>query len=252
MNQTWNAEGYSSNFSFVHKYGQDVLSLIEPDEVKKVIDLGCGTGVLTNELASRGWDVIGLDASDEMLAIARVNYPSLKFMKADAADFVLDEKVDVVFSNAVLHWIDKAQQPKMMKCVYDVLNPCGQFVFEMGGKGNNKLIHPLLAKLFAKYGYEYVMPFYFPSIGEYATLLEEAGFSVRYALLFDRLTPLEGKDGLYDWLNMFIKNPFKCVAPDDKEKILREAVDILRSKLLLYGHIWCSDYVRLRVRAMKL
>ena len=166
MNQNWNAEKYSSGFSFVYQYGQDVLNLIEIENVKDVIDLGCGTGTLTKALAEKNFNVIGLDASEEMLEKARKNYPEIKFIQADATNFKIENKVDVVFSNAVLHWIEKSKQPSMMKCVYEALNDGGQFVFEMGGRGNNKLIHTLLAKIFAKYNYEYIMPFYFPSIGE--------------------------------------------------------------------------------------
>ena len=250
MNQNWNAEKYSSGFSFVYQYGQDVLNLIETKNVKDVIDLGCGTGTLTKALAEKNFNVIGFDASEEMLEKARKNYPEIKFIQADATNFKIENKVDVVFSNAVLHWIEKSKQPSMMRCVYDALNDGGQFVFEMGGHGNNKLIHTLLAKIFAKYNYEYVMPFYFPSIGEYSTMLEDVGFTVRYAILFDRMTPLKGDDGLYDWLKMFIKNPFKNVPDTDKEKILREAVEVLREKLFFDG-IWHSDYLRLRVRAVK-
>ena len=51
MNQKWNAENYSSGFSFVYKYGNDVLNLIEGENVHDVIYLGCGTGVLTNALS---------------------------------------------------------------------------------------------------------------------------------------------------------------------------------------------------------
>lgn len=250
MNQNWNAEEYSSGFSFVYKYGQDVLNLIEPENVKSAIDLGCGTGILTNELAEKGFDVTGIDASENMIITARKNYPSIKFVQEDATNFSVDEKVDLVFSNAVLHWIDRTKQPAMMKCVYDALNPGGQFVFEMGGYRNNKLIHSELAKIFMSYGYKYETSFFFPSIGEYSTMLENAGFVVRYALLFDRPTPLKGDDGLYNWLRMFQNNQFKDVNEEEQEKILREVVNNLKSELY-YNNIWYSDYIRLRMRVVK-
>ena len=250
MNQNWNAEKYSSGFSFVYKYGNDVLNLIETEGVHDVIDLGCGTGILTKALADKGFNVKGLDSSEDMLKTARANFPEIEFSQADATNFSVNEKVDLVFSNAVLHWIDKSKQLSMMKGVYEALRPGGQFVFEMGGRGNNVLIHSTLAEIFDRYGYKYVMPFYFPTIGEYAVMLEEAGFFVRYAILFDRPTPLEGDDGLYNWLKMFVNNPFKNVSSDDREKILREAVELLREKLF-YDGIWHSDYVRLRMRAIK-
>ena len=90
----------------------------------------------------------------------------------------------------------------MLKCVHKALKDGGQFVLEFGGRGNNALIHTYLEKTFTEYGYRYEMPFYFPTIGEYASLAEAAGFTVRYAVLFDRPTPLKGKDGLAEWIKM--------------------------------------------------
>ncbi|MBQ7576853.1 MAG: methyltransferase domain-containing protein [Synergistaceae bacterium] len=252
MNQNWNTEKYSQGFSFVYKYGADVLNLIEPDGVKNVIDLGCGTGALTKALAEKGFNVTGLDASEEMLNQARANNPGINFIHSDAANFKLSEKVDAIFSNAVLHWIDKYKQPLMMKCVYNALRSGGQFVFEMGGYGCCRLIHEELAKNFAAHGYKYVMPFYFPTIGEYASLLENAGFTVRFAILFDRPTKLDTDEGMYNWIKMFVNIPFKSVKESDREIIILDSVNNLRNDIRLYhGGEWFADYVRLRVRAVK-
>ena len=144
MNIKWDAEKYTDNFSFVHRHGTDVLKLIERKN-GKVLDLGCGNGALTKVLHDKGYDVIGADASDDMLGVARKNNPDLTFVKADATDFVLPEKVDVVFSNAVFHWIDRELHPKMLGCVYNALNYGGEFVFEFGGRGNAEKIHTKLA-----------------------------------------------------------------------------------------------------------
>lgn len=250
MNQTWNAEKYSSDFSFVHQYGNDVIGLIEGKNVRSVLDLGCGNGALTRTLADGGLAVTGMDASGEMLEKAKQNAPHLPFIQADATDFTLDASVDVVFSNAVLHWINKEKQPSMMRCVYRSLNDNGQFVFEMGGLGNNVLIHSALADVFQEHGYAYQMPFYFPSIGEYSTLLEAAGFKVRYAILFDRPTPIKGDNGLAGWIKMFLSNPFSVVAGSDRDGIISEAVQRLEKELFKDG-VWYLDYVRLRMRAVK-
>ena len=254
MNQNWDSQRYSSGFSFVYEYGEDVLNLIEPSGVIDVLDLGCGTGALTKALADKGFHVTGLDASEQMLEQARENYPDIKFSQGDATSFTLseNEKVDLVFSNAVLHWIDKYRQPLMMKCVYNALRFGGQFVFEMGGFGCGRLIHEKLAEKFKAHGYKYTMPFYFPTIGEYASLLENTGFTVRYALLFDRPTKLKGNNGLSDWIRMFVNNPFRGMNDMDREIILLETVNELRDKLFDdKSGLWYADYVRLRVRAVK-
>ncbi len=215
-----------------------------------VLDLGCGNGALTELLAGRGHRATGMDQSDTLLTEARQKHPELTFFKGDATDFTVPEPYDVVFSNAVFHWIDREKQPAMMACVYKALKPGGQFIFEMGGYGNNVLIHGALKKEFEKRGYTYKFPFYFPSIGEYAALLEQAGFLVRSALLFDRFTPLKGEDGLSAWIYMFVNNPFLGMEAKDHEDIIAAAVENLKPDLFVDG-TWYSDYVRLRVKAIK-
>ena len=126
----------------------------------------------------------------------------------------------------------------------------GQFVFEFGGFGNNHLIHTTLEKEFEKRGYQYEMPFYFPTIGQYSSLLETVGFEVKYAALFDRMTELKGQDGLSEWIDMFVKAPFYKVSCQEKQSIIRAAVKTLYAELYRNGH-WYADYVRLRMKAIK-
>ena len=252
MNIRWDADKYTSDFSFVHRYGNDVLELIDPARNCKVLDLGCGNGALSQALLERGYLVKGLDASEELLALARKSHPDIEFIQGDATDFSLEEPVEVVFSNAVFHWIDRDRQPDMLRCVYNALREKGQFVFEFGGCGNNRLIHDTLAEIFSAHKYPYNMPFYFPTIGEYAALLEGAGFQVRYAVLFDRPTELKGENGLENWIHMFVKTPFSVVENiEERETIVQQAVERLRGPLYSGGK-WHADYVRLRMKAIRL
>lgn len=251
MNIKWNANKYTEDFSFVHQYGNSVAELIDAAKGSSVLDLGCGNGALTKVLRDKGYLVKGMDESKEFLEIAKEKYPDIDFIQGDAADFTLSEPVDVVFSNAVFHWINKDKQQDMLKCVYKALNKDGRFVFEFGGHGNNKKIHSALARVFSEHGYCYRMPFYFPRIGEYAAMLENAGFEVQYAVLFDRPTELKGEDGLKDWINMFVKTPFSIVKTEqEKEMIADKAVEILRDDLFINGK-WYADYVRIRMKAVR-
>ena len=251
MNIKWDADKYTSDFSFVHQYGNSVMELINAKKNSTVLDLGCGNGALSKALHDKGYIVKGIDASKELLDIAKKNYPDIEFTLADATNFSLHEPVDVVFSNAVFHWIDRERQQDMLQCVYNALKEDGQFVFEFGGAGNTQLIHGALTEIFSEYKYNYNMSFYFPTIGEYATLLERTGFSVRYAVLFDRPTELKGENGLKDWIHMFIKTPFSVIDnEDEKEEIIDKAVAHLRNTLYKDGK-WYADYVRLRIKAIK-
>ncbi len=251
MNITWDAGKYTADFSFVHQYGNSMIQLIDAKPGSKVLDLGCGNGALSQALQQKGFQVTGLDASRELLAVAEKEHPDIRFVLGDATDFSLPEPVDVVFSNAVFHWIDGERQQDMLRCVYRSLTKGGEFVFEMGGSGNNRLIHQALAEVFEEHHIPYRNPFYFPTIGEYASRLEQVGFRVVYALHFDRLTELKGENGLSDWIRMFVKTPFAAVdSKQEQDDIIAQAVERLREKLYQGGK-WYADYVRLRMKAIK-
>lgn len=251
MNTTWDAEKYGSDFSYVPEYGRELIGLIDAGKGASVLDLGCGNGTLTKELKDSGYNVQGIDQSDELLSVASEKCPGIRFHKGDASFFSLEEPVDVVFSNAVFHWIPKYKHPLLLACVYRALRDGGELVFEMGGAGNNARIHEALGKAFAAHGLPYMMPFYFPTAEEYTGMLERIGFTVKYAKLFERPTPLKGDDGMAEWIRMFVKDPFQAVSDESlKEQIIAEATDSLKDSLFRDG-TWTADYVRLRMKAVK-
>ena len=238
----WDPERYESRFSFVWNRGAGLLDLLDPKPGETVLDLGCGTGQLTFQIAERGASVIGLDSAPAMVAQARMNYPSLKFMLADGSDFALPELVDAVFSNAALHWMTKADE--VAECVHRALKPGGRFVAEFGGKGNVSAIgQAVLAEV-----PDALIPWYYPSLGEYATLLEAHGFRVTQAYHFDRPTPLEGARGMEDWLEMFGASLLAGVPAAGRNAVVTRIVERLRPTLFRDG-VWFADYVRLRIVA---
>lgn len=251
MNIYWDAEKYKQNFGFVPDYGEAVLDLLDAAPGARVVDLGCGNGALTRQLADRGYRVLGVDASPEQLALARQAYPDLTFREGNALDFALEEPADAIFSNAVLHWIDGDKQQAMLDHIASQIRPGGLFVCEFGGKGCAEHVHAELERRFAAHGLDYRRTFYFPTIGEYAPLLEKAGFRVEFATLFDRPTRQVGPDGLADWIRMFDTAPFDGVDPALADAIIAETVDALRP-VLFHDDAWYVDYVRIRFKLRKL
>ena len=106
-------------------------------------------------------------------------------------------------------------------------------------------------KCFLERGLIYPRVFYFPTIGDYASVLENAGFKVVFAALFDRPTPQRTQSGLTDWINMFVQKPFEGMEEALRSEILKEAEDRLRSRLYIDGR-WYIDYVGIRVKAVRL
>ena len=225
-----------------------MLPLLDPKPDERILDLGCGTGQLTAKIAESGAHVVGLDRSAEMVGQARQNYPNIEFKLADAASFSFPGEFDAVFSNAALHWISEPE--KVIKSIASSLRPGGRFVAEFGGKRNVGRLLAAAKIALEKRGFEYANPWYFPSIGEYSTLLEQNGFEVRAAWHFDRPTQLdEGLDAMRDWIQMF---GFVVLAPAPKPEwpaIVNEIEERLRPDLFTEGR-WMMDYVRIRVQAI--
>lgn len=248
----WDAARYDGGHSFVWKYGASVIELLAPRAEERILDLGCGTGHLTAEIAARGARVIGIDRSPDMIEQARKLYPDLRFEIADAVDFNFDEPFDAVFSNAVIHWI--RDQDALLSNVYRALKPAGRFVAEMGGKGNLRAIKGALHGAIQSAGFsagEEASFRFFASVGEYATLLERHGFTVTQTFYFERPTALEGGEaGLRDWLEVFADNELNPVPIEKRGDVIREIEGRLRAELYR-DKTWYADYRRLRIAATK-
>ena len=245
----WNADKYDREFSFVASYGEDLLSLLQPKAEEHILDIGCGTGQLTDLIGKSVSKIIGLDNSAEMIEAARNKFPDLEFILADASSFDLDTEFDAIFSNAALHWVLDYQS--CIERMYRHLKPGGRLVLEMGGKGNiNNILIPLRSVLH-KYGYSTQSKlelWYFPSIGEYSTAFESAGFRVTLAHHFDR--PTEIKGGVTGWLDMFAGEFLKDIPAEDREQIKNEVQEIAKKSCYTKGR-WYADYKRLRIIAVK-
>jgi trans-aconitate 2-methyltransferase len=246
---TWNAELYDSSHSFVWKYGASLIELLSPQPGERILDLGCGTGHLTARIAETPTEVVGFDSSAEMVEQARRAYPALQFEVADARDFDFGTGFDAVFSNAVLHWVK--EPAAAIQCIHAALRPGGRFVAEFGGHGNTCQMVEALLRQAANFGAaDYQTPWYYPGIAEYSGLLENHGFEVTYANLFERPTPLEGDDGLKKWFEMFCGSLLNRFGPPERAQLLAAIEADLRPTLFRDGQ-WQADYRRLRVVALR-
>ncbi|MGI4805013.1 MAG: class I SAM-dependent methyltransferase [Janthinobacterium lividum] len=250
----WNAELYDQKHHFVYQYGANFLEMLEVKSGENILDLGCGSGFLTNEIRKQGATVLGVDSSAEMIEKAKQNYPQTAFKIANATDLGFNASFTAVFSNAVLHWIKAEDQLKMMNAVFIALKLGGRFVAEMGGKENVGLMISTLRKILSKYGYQQQSEMnylFFPSVGEYTSMLEKAGFKVIYAAHFDRETLLQDQsEGVKKWITMFASDFFIGVKEAHQQIILNELVEQLQPAYEKNGE-WYADYKRLRFIAIK-
>ncbi|MBO9604888.1 MAG: methyltransferase domain-containing protein [Paenibacillaceae bacterium] len=245
----WNPGHYDTNFAFVSQLGQNTFDRLQPAKGERILDLGCGTGDLTARIAAEGAETVGYDASPDMIAEARRKFPHLAFEVADGHTFRGRGDFDAVFSNAALHWMTRPEA--VVRNVADALRSGGRFVAEFGGKGNVGSIVSAILQVFPDAKERF--PWYFPSIGEYAQLLERNGFRVLTAEHFDRPTPLEGGDlAIAVWMKMFGGVFTDSLPEDEAERAAASMTALLRPYLFdASSGQWIADYKRIRIVAVK-
>jgi trans-aconitate methyltransferase len=247
LTQNWNPESYARNARFVSDLGSPVMELLAPLPGERILDLGCGDGVLTRKLVDMGCEVVAVDASPAFVEAARKLGLDARVMYAEELPF--HEEFDAVFSNAVLHWIKRADE--MIAGVYRSLTPGGRFVAECGGHGCVHKIRTALVQSLDRRGIdgESRVPWYFPTPGDYATRLERVGFRVDSLALIPRPTPLPGD--IVGFLETFAQNFLQGFAGPEREEYLQEVRTELEPQLRDSKGVWIADYVRLRFAATR-
>ena len=245
--QTWDPALYARNARFVSDLGSGVLTLLAPQPGERILDLGCGDGVLTKELVDLGCQVVAVDSSAPQIEAARKLGLDAHVMDGEALPF--RDEFDAVFSNAVLHWIKRADP--MIASVYRSLRSGGRFVAECGGHGCVDKIRTALVQALHRRGIdgEARVPWYFPTPGDYATRLERAGFRVDSLALIPRPTPLPSD--ILDWLETFAQSFLQGLQGDARTEYLHEVRAVLEPQLRDSTGMWVADYVRLRFSVTK-
>jgi trans-aconitate methyltransferase len=245
----WDPAFYNHRAAFVSQAASDLIDWLEPRPGEAILDLGCGTGELGTAIAARGARVVGLDASAEMIAVARERAPALEWLIGDGEALAFDGAFDAIFSNAALHWMTHAQATA--RGIARALKPGGRLVAEFGGAGCVGTVCAAVASELVARGDDPArwLRWYFPTIAAYATVLEAAELEPRTMTLFERPTRLSGADGLRDWLQIFLA-PLTIHLGAGWPAFVA-AVEACCRPRLFDGTDWILDYVRLRLRALK-
>jgi len=249
ISQQWNAEGYARNARFVSTLGDPVLELLSPQPGERILDIGCGDGVLTKKLVDAGAVVTAVDHSPEMIAAAQAL--GLDARIADATALPFNNEFDAVFTNATLHWV-KAKPEACVASAFRALKPGGRFVGEFGGHGCvAAVVVALLAELERRGVADAAakIPWYFPSADEYREKLEGAGFLVDYVALIPRPTPLP--TGMRGWLSTFANRFCDALPTAERDQFLNDVTARLVPVLCDSHDRWTADYMRLRFKALR-
>ena len=245
--QAWDAGTYVHNAGFVASLGVPVAGLLDPKPGERILDLGCGDGALTKQIADLHCTVTGVDGSADMVRAAQERGLDAAVMDGHALPY--DGEFDAVFSNAALHWMTRPDE--VLQGVYRALKPGGRFVAEMGGHGNVAAIVVALHEATRQEGVDpaKLHPWYFPSPQEQQGRLERAGFTVASIELIPRPTLLP--TGFGGWFETFAGS-FTAALPEERRKPFAAKVEAMLAPALRDSEgRWIADYVRLRFVALK-
>jgi trans-aconitate 2-methyltransferase len=243
----WDAAAYDTISDMQLRWGRRVLDRIELRGDEAVLDAGCGTGKVTALIAERVPEgrVVGVDASRSMIEQARDRVPvDVELVVADLLELELDEPVDVVFSNATLHWIQDHEL--LFRRLHDALRPGGRLEVQFGGEGNVAALEAAVRTVitmppFAEHLTGVGLPWHFPATNETAARLARAGFAdVR--CWTDRIT--ESFDEARDLHACGVGDYFERLPASLRDRFLDAVVGEIENPTV-------REYVRLNVSARR-
>ena len=241
----WDAGAYAANAAFVPALGAPVLALLDPRPGERILDLGCGDGVLTEAIVAAGAQVVGVDASPEMVAAACAR--GLDARVVDGQRLAFAAEFDAAFSNAALHWM--LDPDAVARGVFAALKPGARFVGECGGRGNVATLRAALRETVAAMGFVPPAddPQWYASLQEFERIYAAAGFTAIHAELIERPTPLA--TGAFNWFRTFRVGFLDTAGvPEERRDELATRAAALAEARLPRGAdgVTLADYVRLR------
>ncbi len=125
MRKEIDAEQYRKHSHIQNKYAKGLLESYPFRGDENVLDLGCGDGSLTNEVAAKvpEGSVTGVDRSSSMLDLAKRSYPNIEFIKSDITLFQTEKRFDLITLFNVIHWIHDLDA--LFEKIKSVLQPNG-------------------------------------------------------------------------------------------------------------------------------
>lgn len=242
--QQWSPQDYAIDAGFVPVLGGAVARLLAPRAGERILDLGCGDGALSSELALSGAHIVGIDASPALVHGARAR--GVQAQVGDGHALPFDREFDAVFSNAALHWM--REPARVIEGVRRALRPGGRFVAEFGGHGNvASIVAALQAARMARGLGAPGFQWYFPTAAEYADLLRAHGFRVHSIESIPRPTPLP--TGLAGWLRVFAAPLLDDLDTATRSQVQADVLALLADQPRDAHGQALADYVRLRVHA---
>jgi len=258
-NHSWDAQTYDKVSCNVQlEWGRRLIEKRKWIGNEIVIDAGSGSGNLTKILADKvpSGQIYAVDSDPNMVEQAKSNlsaYRNVEVILSSMDKVNLPKKVDVVFSNAALHWV--LDQESVFSHFWQLLKPnCGELLIEYGGHGNIETAVRVIFKLmqssqFKEHFVNWKQSWYFPMADEIEGLLEKARFRDIQVNLSKRTTSFSSRNEFANFVKTVIMKPFLGYLPDVAKK--EQFLDAFLKEIEQFDLGWSLDYVRLAIFARR-
>lgn len=226
----FDGEKYKKASKHQREWGNSLIEEISLKGNESILDLGCGDGGLTEQMACLVPDgkVLGIDASEGMIETARKRVrANLEFLHMDINEIDFQNQFDVIFSNAALHWVKDHR--RLLSNVFSALRKGGIIAWDFGGDGNCANFYGVIRKMiqsekYKKYFMDFEWPWYMPSRAEYEKLIVGSGFSDYTITEVNRDRYFADADEIIKWIDQPSIVPFLREVPEEVKPEFREAV----------------------------
>ena len=257
-NHSWDAKTYDKVSSNVQlEWGRKLIEKRKWTGNETVMDAGAGSGNLTKILADKvpNGKVFAVDAVSNMVHQAKSNlsaYRNVQVIHASMSNVNLPTEVDVIFSNAALHWI--LDQEALFSHFWQFLKPNGELLIEGGGGKNLETTIPVIFKImqsdqFKEYFVNWKQTWYFPTPEETERLLQNIGFRDIQVNLSKKSTSFSDRESFAIFVKIVIMTPFLGYILDSKKK--DEFLDAFLDELERSGQSWSLDFMLLSIFARR-
>lgn len=231
MTFEFDGEKYKQASEQQKAWGRKLIAELQFGGDERILDLGCGDGVLTAELAKYVPDgfALGIDASESMIETANKYNAgtNLRFELLDINAIDFESEFDLVFSNATLHWIK--DHKKLLKNVFKALKDKGSARFQFAGDGNCSNLIRILKEVISAEDYvdyfsEFDWPWYMPALDDYRALLDEVAFTEKRVWSENGDKHFESAEAMIKWIDQPSLVPFLGYIAEKDRRRFRDAV----------------------------
>ena len=257
---TFEFDGKKYKMASIHQkeWGNTLIAELKLKGDERILDLGCGDGVLTEQLSLSvpNGKVLGIDASMGMIETAKgIIKNNVEFQQVDINEINYKNEFNIIFSNAALHWIK--DHKRLLDNAYQALKFQGIILWDFGGAGNcANFIDVIQEKIttikFTEYFRTFEWPWFMPSKAQYKGLIDSVGFSKVEIIEENKDRYFSNADEMIRWIDQPSIVPFIERVPDEKKESFRkEVIQLMVEKTEQKDGRCFETFRRINVTAVK-